>query len=103
MLPHVVGFNAERSETRHLYRDLAVFGGLVGSDATDDDGVAVLIARLRNLLTHAGMPASLAECGVSDDIIPQLALEASRQWTAQFNPREPSAQDFEALYRAALH
>ena len=31
-----------------------------------------------------------------------LALEASRQWTAQFNPRPVTPADFETIYSAAL-
>jgi alcohol dehydrogenase len=34
--------------------------------------------------------------------IPLLAEEASRQWTATFNPRPITAPDFERLYRQAL-
>jgi alcohol dehydrogenase len=47
------------------------------------------------------MPLSLAECGVTAGAVPVLAPEAAEQWTARFNPREVSAPDFVALYRAA--
>jgi alcohol dehydrogenase len=48
------------------------------------------------------MPASLSECGVTEDRIADLAEEASRQWTAGFNPRPMDVKDFETLYRQAL-
>ena len=54
------------------------------------------------LLAAAGMPGSLADCGVTADAVPALASEAAAQWTAQFNPRPVAAADFERLYHAAL-
>jgi alcohol dehydrogenase class IV len=32
-------------------------------------------------------------------MIAQLATEAAKQWTGQFNPRPLTEADFEALYR----
>jgi len=34
--------------------------------------------------------------------IPDLALQASEQWTAQFNPRRVTLEDFETLYETAF-
>jgi alcohol dehydrogenase len=48
------------------------------------------------------MPRSLAECGVKEADLPMLAEEASKQWTANFNPRPLSPRDFVSLYRTAL-
>ncbi len=48
------------------------------------------------------MPASLADCGVTAEAVPQLAEEAAKQWTAQFNPRPIGAADFQQLYEAAF-
>jgi alcohol dehydrogenase len=46
--------------------------------------------------------AGLEDVSVPESIIPQLAEEASRQWTGQFNPRPLAKEDFETLYREAL-
>jgi len=46
--------------------------------------------------------AELEPVVVPDEVIPQLALEASKQWTGQFNPRPLEVADFERVYRAAL-
>jgi alcohol dehydrogenase len=48
------------------------------------------------------MPPSLSALNISSSELPQLATEAARQWTAQFNPRPITASDFEAIYAAAL-
>lgn len=102
MLPHIVRFNAEQPDTRELYRELAVFGGLARSDESASDAVTALVTRLEAMLALADMPPSLRDCGVDEAMIPELAREAESQWTAQFNPRKPSLQDFEALYRSAF-
>jgi alcohol dehydrogenase len=39
---------------------------------------------------------------VKEEHLLDLAEMAAKQWTAQFNPREPSVEDFVGLYRAAL-
>ena len=57
---------------------------------------------LQHVLHLAGMPRSLADCGVKVSMIPTLAEEAARQWTGTFNPRPVSAKDFAALYHLAL-
>jgi alcohol dehydrogenase len=48
------------------------------------------------------LPRSLAECGVKPADVPMLAREASRQWTANFNPRAMTVEDLEGLYEAAF-
>jgi alcohol dehydrogenase len=90
MLPWVVRFNAENSETAHLYETW--HGGEIGR----------LISRLDWLLNLAGMPRSLAECQVKPAAIPILAAEAAKQWTAAFNPRPLTEADFARLYEAAF-
>jgi len=96
MLPHVVRFNAREPGARQAYAELArTAEGL-------DAAVEALIARLESLLNLAGMPRSLADCGVKGDNIRVLAEEAARQWTAGFNPRPAGVEDFAALYEAAF-
>jgi alcohol dehydrogenase len=86
MLPHVIRFNA--TTVGELYADLAG-----SADALAD--------RVTAMLTAAGLPLTLKECGVSESILPLLAEEANQQWTARFNPREVAEADILGLYRAA--
>lgn len=86
MLPPVVRFNAADPQTARVYADL-------------DPGLA---ARLDELLNLAGIPRSLADCGVNPSAIPQLAVEAAKQWTAGFNPRPVGEKDFVKLFEAAF-
>lgn len=89
MLPSVVRFNAEDPAACQIYGEL---------DSTAD----ILVGRLEALLNLAQMPRSLADCGVEHAMIPKLAEEAARQWTAGFNPRPVTGEDFVKLYEAAF-
>jgi alcohol dehydrogenase len=93
MLPHVIRHNA--STVDGLYDDLARDGRLTNGA----DGLAIRVA---SLLRAAGLPTTLAECGVSRDILPVLAHEAAEQWTARFNPRPVNNGDLRQLYEAAM-
>jgi alcohol dehydrogenase len=87
MLPHVIRFNSEDPETAAIYKSLY---------AGD------LPTRLQVLLRKAKMPTKIRSYDVKRKQLPELAVMASKQWTAQFNPRVPTVDDFEALYRAAF-
>jgi alcohol dehydrogenase len=93
MLPHVIRFNA--AAVGPLYAELARDEGLA-------DGAEALARRVAALLRAAGLPVSLAECGVSRSILPLLAEEANEQWTARFNPRPVAEAELLRLYEAAL-
>jgi len=45
----------------------------------------------------------LADCGVPEDSLPELAALAAQEWTATFNPLPVLAADFLELYRSAFH
>jgi len=102
MLPHVVRFNSADPAALRAYAELASAPEIAcvseGLEAARD----ALVARLELLLNKAGMPRSLADCGVSRSTIPKLAQEAAQQWTASFNPRRIGAEDFARLYEAAF-
>jgi alcohol dehydrogenase len=87
LLPHVIRFNAE--VVGRQYQTL--FG--------PPDKLA---ERLAGFVHAAGLPAKLKDCGVTASILPVLAEEANRQWTARFNPRPVTEADILGLYRAAL-
>ncbi|MBM3876262.1 MAG: iron-containing alcohol dehydrogenase [Verrucomicrobia bacterium] len=102
LLPLVVRFNAKEPAALHAYAELASSVEL----ARVSDGLASalesLISRLESLLNLAGMPRSLGDCGVDASKVKLLAAEAQRQWTAQFNPRAATLEDFVGLYEAAF-
>jgi alcohol dehydrogenase len=102
MLPGVVRYNGGDAATRQAYAALALAGGLVETGVDPADATEALATALERFRALAHLPASLAACGVDSSRLAPLAAEAAQQWTARFNPRPLGAQDFEALYRAAL-
>ena len=107
MLPHVVRFNREDAAVRLDYARLVTampeeLSGVGGGDEIESPTEEGLILELEKSLRLAGLKCSLAELGVERAAIPMLAGEASRQWTAGFNPRPVAAADFVMLYEAAF-
>ena len=95
MLPHVVRFNSEDAAASGLYSHLAAIAGF---EATP----TALAAQLESFLALTGLPTTLEGAGVKRESLPMLAGEAARQWTAGFNPRAVTAEDFLQLYSAAF-
>ena len=95
MLPHVIGLNEEAPEASETY---AHYGTLLSSCRGVDWGVR---AWIEHLLTVANL-SPLAQCGVDPGVFPELAEDATRQWTGQFNPRSMKRDDFAVLYQSAF-
>lgn len=102
MMPHVIRFNAANPETLAGYAALASAPEIACASDGLDQATEALVQHLEALLNLAGVAPSLISLGVSLEDLPGLAEEAARQWTAQFNPRPLSPNDFLGLYRAAL-
>jgi alcohol dehydrogenase len=102
MLPHVIRFNAANPEARRAYAELASAPELACISEGEEYAVEKLVSHIETLLNLAQMPRSLSDCGVKEADLQVLAEEASRQWTANFNPRPLTVSDFVELYRSAL-
>lgn len=93
MLPHVMRFNAADPGASAIY---ARFSGILReleiSAPPLIEWVAALVAR-----------CALPRLNGSAFAIDELAADAAKQWTGQFNPRPLRPKDFAALYRSALH
>lgn len=99
MLPHVIRYNGAEVET--LYGELVHAAGLNGRGG-QGTGAERVSARVSGLMSAAGLPLRLADCGVEESMLPRLAEEAATQWTAHFNPRTVVRDDLEALYQSAF-
>jgi alcohol dehydrogenase len=102
MLPRVVRFNAEDPSAAEAYRDLMIAAGLAALTDPPIEVAERLAQMLDGLLAAADMPRSLSGANANLDLIPTLAEEAAGQWTANFNPRAMSVEDFQALYESAM-
>lgn len=94
MLPAVVAFNARDPLAHQRYHELAA--------EADLGPIEELIAELEIVLDVAKMREGLAKFGIDPAAFPELAKEAAQQWTASFNPRAITADDFEELYAEVL-
>jgi len=111
MMPHVVRFNAQVVEDRYqelakfLPDDLVASTSLLGSERiasifTEWLQKAALATKLEQL---SQWPADLHEdSNRTLELLQDLSLSASKQWTASFNPRIVTESDFFAIYQAAL-
>jgi alcohol dehydrogenase class IV len=101
-LPWVIEYNAAGGEPiADRYRTICEVAGL---DARGD-GEAVghaLAEHVRELSGRLGLPRRLSEVGVPEDGIPALAEAAMGDGCTLVNPREPTEEDFAALYERAL-
>ena len=94
MLPAVIAFNSKDPLACERYHELAT--------EVDLGPIEELIAELEIVLDVAGMREGLSKYGIDRALFPTLAREAAQQWTATFNPRAITADDFEELYAEVL-
>jgi alcohol dehydrogenase len=99
MLPHVIRFNGARYGA--WYHDLLEGTGGANGFPRPDEGVEGLARFVAELVRKAGLPATLAECGVERAVLAELAADAAKQWTSQFNPRTVDAAELLGLYEEA--
>ena len=57
---------------------------------------------MTGLTSSLGLPQRLSEVGVPESGIPELVEGAMGDGCTLLNPREPSEEDFEELFRRAL-
>ena len=101
-LPHVIRFNAEGgADIADRYRDLCELFDLEtgGSDSAVGDALASYVERMAERM---GLPSRLSQVGVPEEGIPDLVEGAMGDGLSLLNPREPTEEDYEALYKRAL-
>lgn len=91
MLPAVIAFNARDPQSHERYLELSAAAAL---GPLED-----FIEEIHTLLEVGRMREGLDRYKIDPSLFPTLAREAAQQWTATFNPRPITADDFEQLYR----
>ena len=92
VMPAVLRFNADH--TGDKYRRMAVAMGLA-SDADLPVHIAALNQRL-------GLPENLRQMGVEEDMLPEMARQATLDHCNPTNPRPATEEDYLALLREAI-
>ena len=100
MLPHVIRFNGQRYDDwyRELLQLISDLPG-VPSPQTGAEGLAAFVTEM---VAAAGLETTLEGCGVDAEKVPDLAVQASQQWTGTFNPRPVDQDSLQSLYENAF-
>jgi alcohol dehydrogenase class IV len=102
LLPHVVRWNAAAAGARARYATLAVALGWAPAGADEGAASEALADRLAALHASAGLPTTLAACGVPAAAAEACAPVALADVVMRYNPREPTGpEELVDLYRAA--
>jgi alcohol dehydrogenase len=99
MLPHVIRFNG--NQYNHWYVDLLECTAGVNGFPGPESGAGGLAEFVANLAAKADLPRRLSECGVDRNRLPDLATEATTQWTSKHNPRTVGVSELLSIYEAA--
>ena len=102
-LPNTVRFNSKAASAR--YAEIAQRVGLSGSN--EQELVTALVNLIKQMRTDLGMPGSLKEFGIAEDVfsakIDNMAATAVADPCTGTNPREISTEEMKALYIAAYN
>jgi alcohol dehydrogenase len=98
MLPHVVRRNG--NSVNGSYAELWGAGRSATANGSAT-GAAAVADFLADSAAAAGLAQRLRERSVDRDRLPQLANDATKQWTGTFNPVALTEADFLTLYEAA--
>jgi len=90
MIPAVIAFNARDPLAHERYLEL--------SSTADLGPLDEFVAELEVLFDVAKLRENLSQYKIDRTLFPTLAKEAAQQWTAGFNPRTITAEDFVELY-----
>jgi len=100
LLEHVVRFNFPAAAER--YRAIASTIGIDTHDASDSECSKRVVESLARLRAQVGIAGGLAERGVRDVDIPELAVHAIKDACIFTNPRRVAQDDAQAIYRDAI-
>ena len=99
LLPYGMRFNAEAAAP--LYADIAEACGIEISGLTASQAAITLIEHVEQLGRAIGAPTRMAEVGVEEAAIPQMAQDAMPSAHIACNPRTPGMDDLIELYTEA--
>jgi 1,3-propanediol dehydrogenase/alcohol dehydrogenase len=100
LLPTVMEFN--RPSCPERLADVAAAMGEKVEGLSVREASTRAVQAIAELFRKTGLPGTLGEAGVTEDIIPQLARDAMQSGSVLFNPRRPNEEEIAALYRLAL-
>jgi lactaldehyde reductase len=99
LLPHVLRFNGQVCPD--LFRNMGKAFGLELDDLEDGEAVETVVDAVAELSQRLGIPQTLKEIGIPEEMLPALANQAINDPCTPGNPREVTVEDLIALYKEA--
>lgn len=116
-LPKVIAFNAKNEEAKKRYGVIADYMGLTEKKAGDDEKVKALIAYLRKMNDDLNIPQCIQKYGADSlpaeqgfvpenvflERLPEIARNAIGDACTGSNPRQPSREEMEKLFKCCYY
>jgi len=101
MMPHVMRFNGQLTSVESDYARLnnSIRDGAIDARESSSNHLADWFTKQ---LLHACLKTRLRELEIPHNQLEQLSLEASKQWTASFNPIAVTPAELLQIYRQAF-
>jgi alcohol dehydrogenase class IV len=100
LLPYVMEWNQISCLER--FREIAEALGEDTRGISDTDAAGKAVASMRKLCRMVGIPEGMREFGISEEAIPQMAVDASQiTRLLKNNPRDLKVKEIEQIYRTA--
>lgn len=99
LLPYVMRFNGQVCP--QLFRNMANAMGIDITDTTDEEAVDRVVMAIKQLSVSLGIPQTLREIGIPEEMIPTLANQAINDACTPGNPRKVTVEDIINLYKEA--
>lgn len=99
LLPHVLKFNGQVCP--ELYKNMGRAFGLDMNDLSDEEAVNKVVEAVKELSMKLGIPQTLREIGIPQEMIPSLANQAINDPCTPGNPRDVTVEDLINIYKEA--
>lgn len=100
LLPHVLKFNGKVCP--ELFRNMGNAFGLDMTNTSDEEAVDKVVEAVRELSIKLGIPQTLREIGVPEEMLPTLAKQAINDACTPGNPRSVTVEDIIDIYKSAF-
>jgi lactaldehyde reductase len=99
LLPHVLKFNGKVCPD--LFRNMGKAFGLDMENLSDDEAVNKVVEAVADLSKKLGIPQTLREIGIPEEMLPSLANQAINDACTPGNPRNVTVEDMIEIYKEA--
>ena len=99
LLPHVLKFNGQVCP--ELYKNMGRAFGLDMNNLSDEEAVDKVVEAVKDLSKKLGIPQTLREIGIPQEMITSLANQAINDPCTPGNPRDVTVEDIISIYQEA--